>query len=256
MAAFGRHGVRRQATAGDRRRPQATAGERARAQRKGDPARMRGHKTTPRIIPATWGFASERGAAEMGEVSGERRRRIAATCELQGQWRLPTSRHRESRPRHNPTTRRGAVSGAARAAGPHNKRARSHPEKSRVALPVAVGIPTQVRPAERSILPPLSRDYDPCGIRSCHHPERPCTAHDPNRQSPLAVVPALRGANERARSSSRTKQTSEPRLPPKSPIARTHCESNRPRHSRERPHQSDLHNGWCGRSTREMLTFR
>ena len=192
----------------------------------------------------------------MGEVSGERRRRIAATCESQGQWRLPTSRHRESRPRHNPTTRRGAVSGAARAAGPHNKRARSHPEKSRVALPVAVGIPTQVRPAERSNLPPLSRDYDPCGIRSCHHPERPCTAHVPNWQSPLAVVPALRGANERARSSSRTKQTSEPRLPPKSPIARTHRESNRPRHSRERPHQSDLHNGWCGRSTREMLTFR
>ena len=73
----------------------------------------------------------------MGEVSGERRRRIAATCESQGQWRLPTSRHRESRPRHNPTTRRGAVSGAARAAGPHNKRARSHPEKPRVALPVA-----------------------------------------------------------------------------------------------------------------------
>ena len=65
---------RPQATAGDRRRSQATAGERARAQRKGDPSRLHGHKT-PRLISATWDFASERGTAEMG--GGEWREKAA-----------------------------------------------------------------------------------------------------------------------------------------------------------------------------------
>ena len=44
MAAFGRHGVRRQATAGDRRRPQATAGDRRRPQAS---ERKRSEKATP-----------------------------------------------------------------------------------------------------------------------------------------------------------------------------------------------------------------
>ena len=81
---------------------------------------------------------------------------------------------------------------------------------------------------------PRSRDHQSRGIGSRKHHERPYTAHDPTRQSLLAVVRRLRSANERARTSPRTKQTSGTRRPPRPSNARTDRESNRPRDGQER----------------------
>ena len=94
-------------------------------------------------------------------------------------------------------------------------------------------------PASSSCAPPAlpsSRDHQSRGIGSRQHHERPRTAHDPTRQSLLAAVRRLRSANERARTSPRTKQKSDTQRPPRPFNTRTDRLSNRPRDGRERDH--------------------
>ena len=165
----------------------------------------------------------------------EPRRLSAAPGEWQGQWRHPASRHPEPRSRRNPITRRGAARRVVLHVllGRTTSRARHTGES-----PLRPGrIWWEDPPASSSCAPPAlprSRDHQSRGIGSRQHLERPRTAHDPTRKSLLAAVRRLRSANERARTSPRTKHTSDMRRPPRLSNARTERESNRPRDGRGR----------------------
>ena len=118
----------------------------------------------------------------------------------------------------------GAACGAARAAGSHSKFRAHHtrrPEKARRVLARCGGKTHQLRPAVRHqhcrALVTISRAGSAC----------PNTTRDPARlmRSHPAIAarhcPALTSANERARTSPRTKQTSDTRHPPRPSKART-----------------------------------
>ena len=142
---------RPQATAGDRRRPQATAGEQARAQQQKRRLDYMGLKRHP-ALSQRLGTSRTSERRRWAEASGDRAKAAQRSA---GRMTGAMATSRFTPPgataptQSNNAARRGAASGAARAAGPHNKPRASHPEKARRVLAGCGGKTHQLRPAVR-----------------------------------------------------------------------------------------------------------
>ena len=147
----GRDRRRPQATAGDHRRPQATAGEQARAQQKTSRLDYTALKRHP-ALSQRLGASRTNEWRRWAEASGDRAKAAQRSA---GRMTGAMATSRFTPPgataptQSNNAARRGAASGAARAAGPHNKPRASHPEKARRVLTGRGGTTHQLRPAVR-----------------------------------------------------------------------------------------------------------
>ena len=134
----------------------------------------------------------------------------------------------------NNAARRGAARGAARVLlGRTTSRSRHTRRKPVASWPDVVGRPTSFVQLCATSTVALSR---PSVARDRLAPTPRETLHGSLSHSAIATsrCPALASANERARTSPRTKQTSDTRHPPRLSNARTERESNRPRDGRGR----------------------
>ena len=132
-------------------RPQATAGEQARAQQKTSRLDYTALKRHP-ALSQRLGASRTNEWRRWAEASGDRAKAAQRSA---GRMTGAMATSRFTPPgataptQSNNAARRGAASGAARAAGPHNKPRASHPEKARRVLTGCGGKTHQLRPAVR-----------------------------------------------------------------------------------------------------------